>query len=370
MVMSFLKSILTGRKNRSARNRKQAVQEDETQSFTADQEDAAAFEKVDRGNRYVPLDRIVGSVGRYRDLDRKFRLKPHVPSEKQEKIREAMRAGKDLPPVRLFQIRDQYYALDGNHRIAVAKELGREEIHAHVIEFLPAKKSPENILYLEKLDFFEQTGLEKDIRLTEFGQYRRLLDQIMEHRHYLEKQKGPAVEIKTAAQDWYQTIYLPLCAVIDKGRLVDHFSERSLADLYTYISFHHWQEDRKTRDHKYGIGINRLVPDNMEAFREKMAKIKESEYPEMLREITAFILMTVSGSKEYKIVDKLFELDEIKEIHSVHGNVDVIVKVVLQRNLVASDAETIGNFVHTQVRRINGIQSTQTLIPGYSKIKE
>jgi hypothetical protein len=79
--------------------------------------------------------------------------------------------------------------------------------------------------------------------------------------------------------------------------------------------------------------------------------------------------MTVSASKEYKVVDKLFELDEVKEIHSVHGTIDIIVKIVLQRDLVASDAETIGDFVHTQVRRINGIKSTQTLIPGYSKIK-
>ncbi len=100
-----------------------------------------------------------------------------------------------------------------------------------------------------------------------------------------------------------------------------------------------------------------------------MMNIKQNEYPEMLREITAFILLTISASKDYKVVDKLFELDEVKEIHSVHGNVDIIAKVVLQRNLVASDAETIGEFVQTKVRRINGINSTQTLIPGRSKTK-
>ncbi len=369
MGMSFLKSILTGRSHKSRDDHEPATRDDKAKSFAADQQEEAAFEKVDRGTRYVPLDRIVGSVGRYHDLDRRFRLKPHVPSEKRENIRQALLAGKRLPPVKLFQIKDQYYALDGNHRIAVAKELGREDIQAHVIEFLPAKNSPENILYLEKVDFFEQTGIEKEVRLTEFGQYRHLLDQIEEHRRHLEERKEQPVETRTAAGDWYRTIYLPLCAIIDKGGLLEHFSGRTLADLYTYISVHHWKEDGNTRVHKYGIGINRLVPGDMEAFREKMAKMKESEYPEMLREITAFILMTVSASKEYKVVDKLFELDEVKEIHSVHGNVDILVKVVLQRNLVASDAETLGDFVHTQVRRINGIKSTQTLIPGYSKIK-
>jgi hypothetical protein len=370
MVMSFLKSILTGKTHKSGQDQAPAAEDDKAKSFMADQQAEAAFEKVDRGTRYVPLDRIVGSVGRYHDLDRKFRLKPHVPSERRERIRQAMQDGKHLPPVQLFQIKDQYYAMDGNHRIAVAKELGREDIYARVVEFLPGKDSPENILYLEKVDFLEETGLEKDIPLTEFGQYRHLLNQIAEHRNYLEKQNGQPVDIKTAARDWYQSIYLPLCRIIDKGSLLDHFPERTLADLYTYVSLHQWQEDHEAQAHQYGIGINRLVPNDMEAFREKMAKMKESEYPEMLREITAFILMTVSASKEYKVVDKLFDLAEVKEIHSVHGNVDIIVKVVLQRNLVASDAETIGEFVHKQVRRISGINSTQTLIPGYSKIKK
>lgn len=370
MVISFLKSILTGRTGKSGDPRRPADPDDKAKSFTADQQKEAAFDKVDRGNRYVPLDRIVGSVGRYRDLDRKFRMKPHVPSERRENIKKAMQEGRRLPPVQLFQIKDQYYAMDGNHRIAAAKELGREEIYARVVEFLPGKDSIENILYLEKVDFIEQTGLDKNIALTESGQYRHLRDQIADHCRHLEKESGQPVDIQTAALDWHRTIYLPLCAIIDKGGLLDYFPERSLADLYTYVSLHQWKKDHQTQERRYGIGINRLVPKDMEAFREKMAKMKESEYPEMLREITAFILMTVSASKEYKVVDKLFELDEVKEIHSVHGTVDILVKVVLQRNLVASDAETIGEFVHNQVRRINGINSTQTLIPGYSKTKK
>ena len=370
MVTSFLKSILTGRRHRSGTGHDPEGQDDKAKSFATDQQAEAAFEKVNRGSRFVPLDRIVGSVGRYRDLDRKFRLKSHVPSERRENIRRAMLDGKRLPPVKLFQIKDQYYAMDGNHRISVAKELGREDIHAEVIEFLPAKNSPENILYLEKVDFVGQTGLENEISLTEFGQYRHLLDQIAQHRRHLEDEKGEPVETGTAARDWYQTIYLPLCSIIEKGALLDHFPDRTLADLYTYVSMHQWQQDRQTRDRRYGIGINQMVPNDMEAFREKMANMKKSEYPEMLREITAFILMTVSASKDYKVVDKLFALDEVKEIHSVHGSFDIVVKAVLQRDLVTSDAETIGDFVHTQVRRISGIKSTQTLIPGYSKIKK
>jgi len=107
----------------------------------------------------------------------------------------------------------------------------------------------------------------------------------------------------------------------------------------------------------------------MEDFREKMSGKKEIEYPEMVREITAFVMMTVLGKREDRIIEKLYDLKEVREIHSVHGDVDVLIKIVLTRDLVSSDAEMIGQFVHNQVRQIPGVISTQTLIPSMSKIK-
>jgi hypothetical protein len=48
----------------------------------------------------------------------------------------------------------------------------------------------------------------------------------------------------------------------------------------------------------------------------------------------------------------------------------MIGKVVLTSDLITSDAGTIGHFVHNQVRQLPGVVSTQTLIPGFSKIKK
>jgi hypothetical protein len=90
----------------------------------------------------------------------------------------------------------------------------------------------------------------------------------------------------------------------------------------------------------------------------------------MLREVTAFVLINVSAKKDYRLVDKMFKLEAVKEVHSVHGSIDVIAKIVLKRDLVSSDAETIANFVHNKIRQISGVVSTQTLIPGYSKQKK
>ena len=79
--------------------------------------------------------------------------------------------------------------------------------------------------------------------------------------------------------------------------------------------------------------------------------------------------MNVQARKETKLMDKLFELEEVKEVHSVHGDVDLVVKVVLTRDLLSSDAEIISQFVHGRVRQLPGVISTKTLIPGLSKIK-
>lgn len=337
-------------------------------SFKEIQKQEAAFDTRDRGVREVSLDRIVGSVGRYNDFDQKFRISPHLPSERLEKIKKLMRQGKSMPPVKLYQIKNEYYALDGNHRIAAANELGYDEIRAHVIEFIPSKGTLENLIYREKTAFDDHTQIPYTIELTEFGQYQHLMDQISKHRKFLERETEAEVTPQAAAKDWYNTIYRPLVAIIEKGDLVEHFPGRTLADLYAFISVHLWV--RKDPGLRYGIGISQLVPKDMEEFRRKMAQLKESEYPEMLREITAFVLINVAAKKDYRLVDKLFRLEGVQEVHSVHGSVDIIAKIVLKRDLVSSDAETIGDFVHNKIRQISGVISTQTLIPGYSKQKE
>ncbi|MEJ2039799.1 MAG: Lrp/AsnC ligand binding domain-containing protein [Desulfosarcinaceae bacterium] len=338
---------------------------DEVKSFNQDQAEEGAFEHIQRGRQSVPLERIVGSVGRYQDFDSRFRPKQHLTSDRYESIKQAFREGRCMPPVKLYQIKDEYYVLDGNHRIAAAKELGRSDIEATIVEFLPSKNILENLLYRQRARFSEKTGLPYNINLTEVGQYDYLLDQIAQHQQYLDS-RSESVTYESAAMDWYQQIYRPLVAIIRNGDLLKYFPRRTMDDLYAYVSYHQWEEGKKR---KYGIGIDRLIPNNMEAFREKMANQCKDEYPEMLREITAFVLLNIRAKNESRILDKLFDLKEVQEVHSIHGNVDVLTKIVLKRDLLSSDAEIISVFVNEQMRQIPGVISTQTLIPGASRIK-
>ena len=110
----------------------------EAKNFKKHQIKEKAFDAKKRGTRIVPLKQIVGSVGRYHDFDRKFRLKRHISTDRLEHVKELMQGGVSLPPVRLYQIKDEYYVLDGNHRVSAAKKLGYRYIEARIVEFLPA----------------------------------------------------------------------------------------------------------------------------------------------------------------------------------------------------------------------------------------
>lgn len=345
---------------------KQCSEHSEAKSFKKNQNREDAYDARDRGIRTIPLVRIVGSVGRYHDFDRQFRLRQHLPSEKLQHVKELMRGGVPLPPVKLYQIKNEYYVLDGNHRVAAAKELGREQIEACIVEFLPSPITLENILYREKIEFLEKSGLQAEIELTEVGQYPYLLHQIQSHQHFLEQHEHSSASFQGAAADWLSTIYHPLVRLIQHSHLLEAFPQRTIADLYTYISSHQWQ---KGASRVYGKEIDHFIPNDMEEFRVKMAKKQGTEYPEMQREITVFVLMNVDGKRESRIIEKLFAFEEVREIHSVHGNIDIVAKIVLTRDLLTSDAETISYFVNKHIRQLPGVMSTQTLIPGISKIK-
>jgi hypothetical protein len=345
-----------------------SAKESETiKRFRDEQQKQGAYEYRDRGRQTVKLSKIVGSVNRYLDFDGKFRLKKDRPRERLLAIRNIMDQGKPLPPVDLYKIKDNYFVVDGNHRISVAKERGFKEINARVIEFLPSRGTAENILYRDKTEFEDKTGLQYSITLTEPGQYRNLFRQIGQHQRYLEESGKTNVCLEETAEDWYNTIYRPLTAMVQKSGLLAFFPKRTVSDLYVYISVHQWE---RNHSRYFGSTIDRSITRNMEEFRMNMKNVMDNEYPEMLREVTVFVLINITAKRESQILDRLFALDEVKEVHSVHGSIDVIAKLVLTRNLVSSDAEVISRYVQKNIRHIPGVMSTQTLIPGLSKIKE
>jgi hypothetical protein len=90
--------------------------------------------RVSLGWRAVPVEKIVGSVGRYGDFDRAFLPAKASVEERWKRIDRAFHRGKDLPPVSLFKIGGAYFVEDGNHRVSVARYQGVDWIDAEVVE--------------------------------------------------------------------------------------------------------------------------------------------------------------------------------------------------------------------------------------------
>jgi hypothetical protein len=93
-----------------------------------------ARQQIPKGIQSVPLDRIIGSVGRTGDFTNRFLPRPCVNQERWAGISAALDASEPLPPVELYRIGEVFFVKDGHHRISAARAHGQLEIEAYVVE--------------------------------------------------------------------------------------------------------------------------------------------------------------------------------------------------------------------------------------------
>jgi DNA-binding Lrp family transcriptional regulator len=91
--------------------------------------------------------------------------------------------------------------------------------------------------------------------------------------------------------------------------------------------------------------------------------------PEMKRSAIAFLHINVETGKENRIIEKLLVHKEVQEVYFVPGDFDIIVKIVMDLDLIESESEVIGHFIQNVVRRLSGVLKTKTIIPISSKQK-
>lgn len=206
-----------------------------------------------KGLQDVPLEQIVGSVGRYRDFTSDFLPKTSEMKERWSRVYAKANSMEGLPPIEVYKVGDVYFVRDGNHRVSVAREIGAEAIQAHVTE-LPTTIHLRPGMSEEELDaaaayanFLEETGLRKtrphhqSIELSEPSRYVDLLGHIYLHARILEQFLGEAVSTEHAAADWYDSVYRPAVTLIRKHDILDLKKEknpRTEADLYLWLVDH------------------------------------------------------------------------------------------------------------------------------------
>lgn len=213
--------------------------------------------QVYRGVQSVPLKQIVGSVNRYQDFDRVFLPTQEVTGERWRSISRAFYREEYLPPVQLYQLGDVYFVLDGNHRVSVAREQGKEFIDAEVVAVEsrvplgPDLDARDLEIKGEYAEFLRRTRLDElrpdqFIELTSAGGYRRLLEHIAVHRYFLGLEQQRFIAEDEAVQSWYDTVYLPLIKVIREQEILKEFPHRTEADLYLWIMDHlHFLRERQ-----------------------------------------------------------------------------------------------------------------------------
>lgn len=198
------------------------------------------------GLQDIPLDAIVGSVGRYQDFTRKFWPKSDDDRERWLGVKAHIRRY-GIAPIKVYKLGDAYFVIDGNHRVSVARQLGNDTIQAHVIDVktrvpLSVDDRPEKIICKARYaQFLEKTNLDRlrpdaNLMMTIPGHYNFLQEQIeaLRYRLALDPARGE-VSYEEAVTAWYDRVYVPLVRLIQQQGLGRLFPELTDTDLYTVV---------------------------------------------------------------------------------------------------------------------------------------
>ena len=208
-----------------------------------------AMETAAQTLKEIPLDAIVGSVGRYHDFTRSFLPRRDSDEGRWARVMVAVTDMSGVPPIEVYQIGQAYFVLDGNHRVSVARQLGATHIQAYVtelrtrVDLSPDVQPDDLILKAEYADFLEHTRLdalrpEADLSVTVPGQYRVLEEHIAVHRYFMGLEQKQEIPYEEAVAHFYDEIYLPVVRVIRERGILRDFPGRTEADLYLWLAEH------------------------------------------------------------------------------------------------------------------------------------
>lgn len=207
-------------------------------------------EQAYRGLQNIPVDKIVGSVGRYKDFTRNFLPRKSELIHRWSDVYAKVNDLTGVPPIDVYQVDDVYFVRDGNHRVSIARQMNLPTIEAYVTELktpihlepnmtrrqLDAAVGYGKFLEITKLDINRPN--QKSIQLSEASRYNDLLNHIRMMQKSMEHQRGYAVSLEQAAMRWYDRVYEPTIQLIRKYNLLEQFPKRTEADLYVWVSEH------------------------------------------------------------------------------------------------------------------------------------
>ncbi len=217
------------------------------------------------GMKVIPIEKIVGSEGRYKDFDNRFFPKSSHLKNRWEHVDEAAIKSINLPPIKVYEIAGLYFVRDGNHRVSVAKSRGTEFIDAEVVSLQSeiVLKKPDNIndivkqiINYEKRVFYSETGFGDitDYWCLDFsrtGRYDVIYNHILTHKYYINQGKTEEISMEDALLSWFNNVYVPIATIIQEKHILRSFPKRTIGDLYVWI-VRYWDDLKQ----KFGDNIS------------------------------------------------------------------------------------------------------------------
>lgn len=224
------------------------------------------------GMKVIPISKIVGSEGRYKDFDNQFFPKRSIIRERWEHVDEAVIKDIVLPPIKVYELGGLYFVRDGNHRVSVAKAKGVEFIDAEVVSLqTEIKLSPartldgmmKQIIAYEKRNFYFETnfGDITDYWVLDFstaGQYDIIYNHILTHKYFINQNQKEEIPIEDAILSWFNNVYLPVVTTIQKYKIMKYFKKNTVSDLYVWIIKYYDELKKKFGD---GLPLDQIVYD-------------------------------------------------------------------------------------------------------------
>ena len=288
--------------------------------------------RTERGIKQIPLDAIVGSVGRYTDFTRTFLPRRDDDQDRWSRVKAAMQDPAGLPPIEVYKVGEVYFVIDGNHRVSVARQEKFTTIEARVIEFktnitlTPDVQPDDLIIKAEYAEFLDATHImdlrpNVDLAVTIPGQYRKLMEQICVQECLLEKTRKSGIPFQDAMEDWYDNIYIPLAETIRDRGLLRWFADRTITDLYLWIS-----ENRAALEKESGWEIQSYIAAT-DLILERSARDESGSWRKA-RSVTRYtdhlfmdILVLLSGDEEsWDSLEQAISIAQREEakIHGLH----------------------------------------------------
>lgn len=237
--------------------RQAAFVQDVLAAFTGRPADLLQFEEVHQklrltnvhylGLQDIPLDQIVGSVGRYQDFTRAFLPRRNNLKARWRQVQHLVTTGSGLPPVELYKVGQVYFVRDGNHRVSVARQGRAPTIQAQVWEYetqvpLTADTDLDDWLsQAAQAAFAERTRMadlcpDVHIRLTQPDGYEELLCDIEAYQHILSIIDERQLAFDEAVTLWCEMRYTPIVDIIRQRRILPRFPGRTESDLFVWLA--------------------------------------------------------------------------------------------------------------------------------------